>query len=136
MFRKVFALIALVAADDRMFDAIGDVIAQNLLFGATPFGLEPQGYVAWMYQGGGNESTHRGPVLSENEATTFVCDIRDGRATFSVAPGLPARPGTRTGVPGLFLAGDWIDTGLPAPIESAVMSGHLAAAAVLQHLAR
>ena len=25
---------------------------------------------------------------------------------------------------GLFLAGDWIDTGLPATIESAVRSGH------------
>jgi zeta-carotene desaturase len=62
--------------------------------------------------------------------------VRERRATFSVAPGLPARPGTRTGVAGLFLAGDWIDTGLPATIESAVMSGHLAAAAVLQHLAR
>ena len=36
---------------------------------------------------------------------------------------------TKTGVPGLFLAGDWIDTGLPATIESAVISGHWAAAA-------
>jgi hypothetical protein len=33
-------------------------------------------------------------------------------------------------VNGLFLAGDWIDTGLPATIESAVVSGHWAAAAV------
>jgi thioredoxin reductase len=33
-------------------------------------------------------------------------------------------------VPGLFLAGDWIDTGLPATIESAVVSGHAAANAV------
>ena len=29
--------------------------------------------------------------------------------------------------PGFFLAGDWIDTGLPATIESAVISGHRAA---------
>jgi hypothetical protein len=29
----------------------------------------------------------------------------------------------------LFLAGDWIDTGLPATIEGAVISGHRAAAA-------
>jgi hypothetical protein len=27
------------------------------------------------------------------------------------------------------LAGDWVDTGLPATIESAVVSGHRAAAA-------
>jgi zeta-carotene desaturase len=60
--------------------------------------------------------------------------VREKRATFSVAPGLPARPKTHTGVPGLFLAGDWIDTGLPATIESAVISGHAAADAVLEFL--
>ena len=36
-----------------------------------------------------------------------------------------------TPVRGLFLAGDWIDTGLPATIESAVQSGHTAARAIL-----
>jgi squalene-associated FAD-dependent desaturase len=60
--------------------------------------------------------------------------VREKRATFSVAPGQPARPQTRTPVPGLFLAGDWIDTGLPATIESAVISGHAAAAAVMEFL--
>ena len=53
--------------------------------------------------------------------------VREPRATFSLAPGQPARPGTDTGVAGLVLAGDWIDTGLPATIESAVRSGHRAA---------
>jgi uncharacterized protein with NAD-binding domain and iron-sulfur cluster len=57
--------------------------------------------------------------------------IRERRATFSLKPGGPPRPGTTTPVTGLFLAGDWIDTGLPATIESAVVSGHRAAAAVL-----
>jgi squalene-associated FAD-dependent desaturase len=56
--------------------------------------------------------------------------VREPRATFSLAPGQPPRPGTRTGVSGLYLAGDWIDTGLPATIESAVLSGHQAAAAI------
>ena len=55
--------------------------------------------------------------------------IREPRATFSLAPGQPARPSTVTPIRGLFLAGDWIDTGLPATIESAVRSGHLAAEA-------
>ena len=54
--------------------------------------------------------------------------VREKRASFSVAPGQPARPSARTGVPGLFLAGDWIATGLPATIEGAVVSGHMAAA--------
>ncbi len=56
--------------------------------------------------------------------------VRERRATFSLAPGQPARPGTETPLAGFYLAGDWIDTGLPGTIESAAMSGHLAAAAV------
>jgi squalene-associated FAD-dependent desaturase len=55
--------------------------------------------------------------------------VRERRATFSVAPGQPPRPHTRSGPPGLFLAGDWIETGLPATIEGAVVSGHAAAKA-------
>jgi squalene-associated FAD-dependent desaturase len=58
--------------------------------------------------------------------------VREKKATFSVAPGQPARPATRTGVPGLLLAGDWIDTGLPATIEGAVISGHWAAEAATE----
>jgi len=54
--------------------------------------------------------------------------VREHRATFSLAPGGPVRPGPTTGVDGLLLAGDWTDTGLPATIEGAVLSGHRAAA--------
>jgi len=57
--------------------------------------------------------------------------VREPNATFSLAPGQPERPDTLTAVPGLFLAGDWIATGLPATIESAVRSGHRAADAAL-----
>ena len=53
--------------------------------------------------------------------------VREKQATFSLAPGQPARPGPRTAVRGLILAGDWTDTGLPATIEGAVVSGHRAA---------
>ena len=56
--------------------------------------------------------------------------VRERRATFSLAPGQPARPATRTGANALFLAGDWVDTGLPATIEGAALSGRLAAEAV------
>ena len=56
--------------------------------------------------------------------------VRESNATFSLAPGEPSRPGTRTAVNGLLLAGDWTDTGLPATIEGAIASGHAAAAAV------
>ncbi|HZT75142.1 MAG TPA: hydroxysqualene dehydroxylase HpnE [Vicinamibacterales bacterium] len=57
--------------------------------------------------------------------------IREPRATFSLAPGQPPRPRTETPIRGLWLAGDWIDTGLPATIESAVASGHRAANLVI-----
>ena len=53
--------------------------------------------------------------------------VREKRATFSLAPDQPARPPAQTPVPGLLLAGDWINTGLPATIEGAVVSGHEAA---------
>ena len=57
--------------------------------------------------------------------------VRERRATFSLAPGGPRRPPTATPLAGFYLAGDWTDTGLPATIEGAVLSGHRAAAAVL-----
>jgi squalene-associated FAD-dependent desaturase len=60
--------------------------------------------------------------------------IRERRATFSLRPGGPPRPPTTTAVKGLFLAGDWIATGLPATIESAVLSGHRAASNALMYL--
>jgi squalene-associated FAD-dependent desaturase len=58
--------------------------------------------------------------------------VREKQATFSLAPGQPRRPGTTTPVDGLVLAGDWIDTGLPGTIESAVVSGHRAAAVIVR----
>jgi squalene-associated FAD-dependent desaturase len=70
----------------------------------------------------------RGAVL--NRGTV----IREKRATFSLAPGEPDRPGVTTPIDGLFLAGDWIDTGLPGTIESAAAAGHLAAGSLLSNL--
>jgi hydroxysqualene dehydroxylase len=61
----------------------------------------------------------RSLVLREPEAT-FVCDPEAEEL----------RPGPETPVRGLFLAGDWTRTGLPATIEGAVRSGGTAAARV------
>lgn len=72
----------------------------------------------------------KGALPRVTEATLVRATvIREPRATFSLAPGQPPRPSTRSAVDGLFLAGDWVDTGLPATIEGAVRSGHLAAEA-------
>ena len=73
------------------------------------------------------------PALS-NAGLRHSSVVRERRATFSLRPGGPSRPATLSPVPGLMLAGDWIDTGLPATIESAVVSGHRAAAAAIEFL--
>ena len=57
--------------------------------------------------------------------------VKEIRATFSAKPGLEAlRPGNRTSIRNLFLAGDWTKSGWPATMEGAVRSGYLAAEAV------
>jgi uncharacterized protein with NAD-binding domain and iron-sulfur cluster len=59
--------------------------------------------------------------------------VKEVRATFSARPGLEAlRPGNRTNVCNLFLAGDWTKSGWPATMEGAVRSGYLAAEAVTE----
>lgn len=64
---------------------------------------------------------HRGQVVREREATVSLTVEAES-----------SRPGMRTRVENLFLAGDWTATGLPATIESAVVSGERAALALLQ----
>ncbi len=54
--------------------------------------------------------------------------VKEKRATFDQTPANETkRPGPRTGLSNLFLAGDWTDTGLPATLEGAVLSGRRAA---------
>ncbi|MCU0343415.1 MAG: hydroxysqualene dehydroxylase HpnE [Ignavibacterium sp.] len=60
-------------------------------------------------------------IIKEKRAT-FVPDINS----------LSKRPNSKTEIKNLFLAGDWINTGLPSTIESAVKSGRLAAELVLK----
>ncbi len=52
--------------------------------------------------------------------------IKEKRATFIPSNDiLHKRPGAQTWLKNFFLAGDWVDTGLPATIESAVKSGRI-----------
>jgi len=58
---------------------------------------------------------------------------REHAATFRAVPGVgKLRPGPVTPVPGLLLAGAWTDTGWPATMEGAVLSGNAAAEEVLR----
>jgi squalene-associated FAD-dependent desaturase len=59
--------------------------------------------------------------------------IKEQRATFSAAPETESlRPTPESGLPKVFLAGDWTRTGWPATMEGAVRSGYLAAEGVAQ----
>ena len=60
-------------------------------------------------------------VLKEKNAT-MAPDLRSHEL----------RPTAKTPIANFFLAGDWIQTGLPATIESAVIAGRAAAAAVIE----
>lgn len=69
------------------------------------------------------------PAVREAKLLRAVA-VKDREATFAQFPGVNGiRPGPVTEIRGLFLAGDWTDTKLPATIESAALSGHLAARA-------
>lgn len=59
--------------------------------------------------------------------------IKERFATFSPCVGVDSmRPPAATPIRGLYLAGDWTDTGLPATIEGAVQSGYTVAQEILQ----
>jgi squalene-associated FAD-dependent desaturase len=63
--------------------------------------------------------------------------VTEHGATFAVRPGVDRlRPPQRTPIDGLFLAGDWTNTGWPATMEGAVRSGYLAAQGILSVLDR
>ena len=58
--------------------------------------------------------------------------VKEKRATFAATPAQNAkRPDSRTRWANVVLAGDWVQTGLPATIEGAVRSGYKAASIVI-----
>jgi len=63
--------------------------------------------------------------------------IREKRATFHCCKGInEIRPGNRTDIQGLWIAGDYTDTELPATLESAVRSGIRCAKAIRDQLTK
>jgi len=71
------------------------------------------------------------PAARDARMTDFFV-TRERHATFRAAPGSGrARPGPRTPMAGLYLAGAWTRTGWPDTMEGAVRSGRTAAAALL-----
>ena len=76
-------------------------------------------------------------VLPARRSARLVASavVKEPRATFRADAGCARRrPGTAGPAAGLWLAGDWTDTGWPATMEGAVLSGERAAAAALAAL--
>ena len=62
--------------------------------------------------------------------------VKQRHATFRCLPGAgDLRPGCRTPLNNLFLAGEWTDTGWPSTMEGAVRSGYTAAGAIIDRKA-
>jgi hydroxysqualene dehydroxylase len=62
------------------------------------------------------------PIL-ENKKITYAKVVKEKRATFLPdTVSLSSRPGFKTKYKNLFIAGDWVNTGYPATLESAVTS--------------
>ncbi|HUN59607.1 MAG TPA: FAD-dependent oxidoreductase, partial [Candidatus Binataceae bacterium] len=75
------------------------------------------------------------PASREANVTKALV-LKEKHATIAPDPASDlSRPPVATPIPNLFLAGDWIQTGLPATIESAVIAGHTAARAIIARAA-
>jgi zeta-carotene desaturase len=81
----------------------------------------------------GLQDLRKAGLIGQNEAPIHTLVIHEKQATFLRPFTSDAIPAT-TDIPGLFLAGDWTDTGLPPTIEGAVRSGNHAADLVIQQL--
>lgn len=76
---------------------------------------------------------HFGINLMKNSKLVKFKIIKEKRATILQTPeSLNLRPNPRTPFENFYLAGDWTNTGLPATIESAILSGKRALEAIIQ----
>jgi squalene-associated FAD-dependent desaturase len=110
VFAKRGVLSVTVSAADRLVDRPADELAALLWRDVVPaFRLPEQPAPPWRI-------------------------VKERRATFRATPvQLKKRPATRTRWNNLLLAGDYVDTGLPATIEGAIRSGLAAAEAIARH---
>ena len=120
------------------------VFSRDHIHGANPAGQE--GHIITAVVSGARDLVDKtGPELEElalRELARFLPEAQGVKvlhrmvykarsATFAATPQTePLRPGPTTEWSNLWLAGDWTDTGYPATIEGAILSGHRAAAAV------
>jgi squalene-associated FAD-dependent desaturase len=109
VFRKPELLSVTISAADRLIDTPAEELAAQL----------------W-------PEVRRAYALPETPLPPWQI-VKERRATFAATPAqLQRRPPTVTRWPNLMLAGDWIETGLPATIEGSIRSGNAAADALLR----
>jgi squalene-associated FAD-dependent desaturase len=109
VFRKRAVLSVTISAADRLIDTPAEALAAQL----------------W-------PEVRRAYELPETPLPPWQI-VKERRATFAATPAqLQRRPPTVTRWPNLMLAGDWIETGLPATIEGSIRSGNAAADALLR----
>ena len=110
VFRKREVLSVTVSAADRFMDTPAEELAQRLWHEVVrAYGVPSEPMPVWQI-------------------------VKERRATFRATPDQVAkRADAQTEIAGLYLAGDWTRTGLPATIEGAVRSGRKAAELALKH---
>jgi hydroxysqualene dehydroxylase len=143
-----------IVYDRRVIDepfAAGVGTPVQYLFDRTEAAGAPGGhqYLAVSLSGAAAEMRESVPALRERYLAAMAALLpragtatverfqvtREHAATFAALPGTAAlRPGARTALAGLVLAGAWTDTGWPATLEGAVLSGRRAATVVLEDL--
>lgn len=108
------------------------VIASNIVYSHEANGLSDDEIIAITLRELGDYL----PAIDE----AVVLQARVHRIPMAVPAPYPGterlRAPTSSPIENLYLAGDWIDTGLPPSMESAVRSGYLAAEAVLERFER
>ena len=72
------------------------------------------------------------PLTASAKIKRFII-IKEQRATFRNLPGASINNRLKSATPldNFYLAGDWTDTGWPSTMEGAVISGNLAAKAII-----
>ena len=71
-------------------------------------------------------------ICGHEQAVPKFRVVKERRATFKATPAQDKRrPPAATPIGNLVLAGDWVQTGLPATIEGAIRSGRTAAKVLL-----
>lgn len=106
--------------------------------------MNQSGLLAVVISGSGKHTQLSAPQLADNihaELKLMIENlpeflhyqvIKEKRATFSCHVDIQKqRPRNTTSVPGLYLAGDYTDTGYPATLEGAVKSGFMAAEKII-----